>query len=131
MKRTDYSFSKSVNYNFDEAIEKVKAELKEEGFGVLADLDFQSTLKEKLGVEFKPYRVLAACNPPNALKALQAEEQIGLFLPCNVIVYENVSGNIIVAAIDPVNNMSIIKNDKVLEVAKIIQAKLKTVIEKV
>jgi len=131
MKKTEYSFTKTVNYGFDETIERVKNELKKEGFGVLADLDFKSTLKEKLNVEFRPYRVLAACNPPNALKALKAEEQIGLFLPCNVIIYENESNDVIVAAIDPLTNMSIVKNNEVLEVAQIIQAKLKTVIEKV
>ncbi len=131
MKKTEYSFTKTVNYGFDETIERVKNELKKEGFGVLADLDFKSTLKEKLNVEFRPYRVLAACNPPNALRALKAEEQIGLFLPCNVIIYENESNDVIVAAIDPLTNMSIVKNNEVLEVAQIIQAKLKTVIEKV
>ena len=105
MKESNYGFSKVVDLSFDEAIEKVTEELKKEGFGVLADLDFKSILKMKLDVDFKPYRVLAACNPPNAFKALQAEEQLGLLLPCNVIVYVDNDSKTVVAAIDPVASM--------------------------
>ncbi len=130
MERTKYSFWKKVDYDFEETINKIQDELKKEGFGVLADLDFQATLKTKLNVDFRPYRVLAACNPPNAYKALQAEDQIGLFLPCNVIVYVNGNNEVIAAAIDPVSNMSIIDNEEIRKVAEVIQGKLKNVIEK-
>lgn len=130
MERTKYSFWKKVDYGFEETINKIQEELKKEGFGVLADLDFQATLKTKLNVDFRPYRVLAACNPPNAYKALQAEDQIGLFLPCNVIVYVNGNNEVIAAAIDPVSNMSIIDNEEIRKVAEVIQGKLKNVIEK-
>ncbi|GBD91095.1 hypothetical protein BMS3Abin04_01819 [bacterium BMS3Abin04] len=128
MEKTNYGFWKSVDFEFEEAIEKTKEALKEEGFGVLAELDFKGILKKKLDVDFKPYQVLAACNPPNAYKALQAEEQLGLLLPCNVIVYVNDNNETIVAAIDPVANMTAVNNDTVMEVAETIQSKLKKVI---
>jgi len=128
MEKTNYGFWKAVDFEFEEAIEKTKEALKEEGFGVLAELDFKTILKKKLDVDFKPYRVLAACNPPNAYKALQAEEQLGLLLPCNVIVYINDNNETIVAAIDPVANMTAVNNDTVREVAETIQSKLKNVI---
>ncbi|NOX18518.1 MAG: DUF302 domain-containing protein [Chlorobi bacterium] len=131
MENTNYGFWKSVDYGFEEAIGKTEAALKEEGFGVLADLDFKATLKKKLDVDFKPYRVLAACNPPNAYKALQAEEQLGLLLPCNVIVYVNDDGQTIVAAIDPSASMGMVDNEIVREVAKDIETKLRKVIDAV
>ncbi len=131
MEQTKYSYWKKVDYGFEEAVKKVEETLKEEGFGVLADLDFQATLKTKLDVDFRPYRVLAACNPPNAYRALQAEDQIGLFLPCNVIIYLNSKNEVIVAAIDPVANMSLIENEEITLIANIIQNKLKSVIERV
>lgn len=130
MKKTNYGFWKVVNYTLDEAVEKTYEALKSEGFGVLADLDFKATLKKKLDVDFKTYRVLAACNPPNAFKALNAEEQIGLLLPCNVIVYVNDAGETIVSAIDPVANMSIVGNEKLDPIAEEIRDKLQRVIEK-
>jgi uncharacterized protein (DUF302 family) len=99
MKITSYGFSKVVNLSYDKAIEKVTEELKKEGFGVLTEIDVKETLKKKLDVDFKPYKILGACNPPNAYKALQAEEQIGLMLPCNVIVYVNDNVETVVAAI--------------------------------
>ncbi len=128
MKKTNYAFWKVVDFKFEEAVEKTKEALKKEGFGVLADLDFKAVLKERLDVDFKPYRVLAACNPQNAFKALQAEEQLGLLLPCNVIIYVNSNGETIVAAIDSVANMGTVNNDTVREVAETIQSKLKNVI---
>lgn len=128
MGKTNYGFWKAVDFEFEEAIEKTKEALTKEGFGVLADLDFKAILKNKLDVDFKPYRVLAACNPPNAYKALQAEEQLGLLLPCNVIVYVNDNNETIVAAVDPVANMDTVSNNTVREVAEIIQSKLKNVI---
>lgn len=129
MEQTNYGFSKVVNLGYDEAIEKVTEELKKEGFGVLTEIDVKETLKKKLDVDFKPYKILGACNPPFAYKALQAEEQIGLMLPCNVIVYVNDKSETVVAAINPIVSMQAVKNDKLGEVAETIQGKLKKVID--
>ncbi|MDZ7859546.1 MAG: DUF302 domain-containing protein [Candidatus Krumholzibacteriota bacterium] len=131
MKQTDYSFTKIVDLSYEEAIEKVTEELKKEGFGIVSEVDFKAKLKEKLDVDFKPYKILGACNPRLAYKALQAEEQIGLMLPCNVIVYENESGQAVVAAVDPVASMQAVDNPAMGEVAQTIQDRLKRVIEKV
>lgn len=131
MKHTNYAFTKVVDLPFEQAIEKVTEELKNEGFGVLTEIDVKATLKKKLDVDFKPYQILGACNPPFAYKALQNEEQIGLMLPCNVIVYVNESNQTVVAAIDPIASMQAIKNHKLGEVAQTIQDKLKTVIKNV
>ena len=128
MEQTNYGFSKVVDLGYDEAIEKVTEELKKEGFGVLTEIDVKATLKKKLDVDFKPYKILGACNPPFAFKSLQAEEQIGLMLPCNVIVYVNDSNETVVAAIDPIASMQAVKNEKLVEVAGTIQGKLKNVI---
>jgi len=128
VEQTNYGFSKVVNLGYEEAIEKVTEELKKEGFGVLTEIDVKETLKKKLDVEFKPYKILGACNPPFAYKSLQAEEQIGLMLPCNVIVYVNDSSETVVAAINPIASMQAVKNDKLGEVAEAIQSKLKKVI---
>lgn len=125
---TNYGFSKVVNLGYNEAIEKVTEELKKEGFGVLTEIDVKETLKKKLDVDFKPYKILGACNPPFAYKSLQAEEQIGLMLPCNVIVYVNDEGKTVVAAIDPIASMQAVNNETLGEVAVTIQGKLKKVI---
>ncbi|MDF1613115.1 DUF302 domain-containing protein [Stygiobacter electus] len=128
MKQTNYGFSKEVSLGYDEAIAKVTKELKKEGFGVLTEIDVKETLKKKLDVDFKPYKILGACNPLFAHKALQAEEQIGLMLPCNVIVYVNDNNETVVAAIDPIASMQAVKNETLGEVAETIQGKLKSVI---
>lgn len=128
MKQTNYGFSKIVNLGYEEAIEKVTDELKKEGFGVLTEIDVKATLKKKLDIDFKPYKILGACNPPFAYKSLQAEEQIGLMLPCNVIVYVNDNNETVVAAIDPIASMQAVKNETLGEVAETIQGKLKSVI---
>jgi uncharacterized protein (DUF302 family) len=130
METTNYGFSKVVNLGYDKAIEKVTEELKKEGFGILTEIDVKETLKKKLDVDFKPYKILGACNPPFAYKALQSEEQIGLMLPCNVIVYVNNDNKTVVAAIDPIASMQAVKNESLGEVAETIQGKLKKVIEK-
>lgn len=128
MEQTNYGFSKVVNLGYDKAIEKVTEELKKEGFGILTEIDVKATLKKKLDVDFKPYKILGACNPPFAYKSLQAEEQIGLMLPCNVIVYVNDNNETVVAAIDPIASMQAVKNEMLGEVAETIQDKLKKVI---
>jgi uncharacterized protein (DUF302 family) len=130
MEQTNYGFSKVVGYSYEEAIEKVTEALKAEGFGILTEIDVKETLKKKLDVEFRPYKILGACNPPFAYKSLQAEEQIGLMLPCNVIVYVNNNGETIVAAIDPIASMMAVKNNKLIGVAETVQEKLKGVINK-
>jgi len=124
-----YYFSKTIPLSFEDAIEKVIAELKKEGFGVLTDIDVKETLKKKLDVNFKKYRILGACNPPFAYKALQVEGKIGTMLPCNVIVQEIDEGQVEVAAIDPVASMQAVANPALKDVAEEVQAKLKKVME--
>jgi len=124
-----YYFSSKVSVSFDEAVEKVKNGLKKEGFGILTDIDVKEALKKKLDVDFRRYRILGACNPSYAYKALQAEDKIGMMLPCNVIVQELDDGTVETAAIDPIASMQAIQNQNLGEVAKQVQAKLKKVIE--
>ncbi len=125
-----YYFSKEVSGNFEEVVTKVKEELKKEGFGVLADMDVKKTLKEKLGVEFRNYRILGACNPTFSHQAFTAEDKIGTMLPCNVIIQEK--GDIVeVTAVDPVASMMAIENPKVKEIAQKIQEKLRKVVDNV
>ena len=124
-----YYFNKNVEMNFDEAISKVTEELKKEGFGILTEIDVTETLKKKLNVDFHKYRILGACNPPFAYRALQAEPKIGTMLPCNVIVQELDSGEIEVAAVDPLSSMQAIQNKALQPIAEEIQAKLKKVID--
>ena len=126
---TYYHSKKMHNVSFDEAVEKVTEALKQEGFGVLTEIDVKATLKKKLDVEFRPYKILGVCNPPYAHKALEVEDKIGIMLPCNVIVQETADGTIEVAAVDPVASMSAIENPKLMDIAAEIQQKLKTVIE--
>lgn len=124
-----YCFSKNIVMNFEEAIARVTEELKKEGFGILTEIDVTATLKKKLNVDFRKYRILGACNPPFAYKALQAEPHIGLMLPCNVIVQELDNGNIEVSAVDPLSSMQAIQNKELQAIAEQIQLKLKKVID--
>jgi len=126
---TTYYFNKTLDMPFDQAIERVIEELKKEGFGVLTEIDVQATMKKKLDVDFRPYRILGACNPPFAHQALQAERNIGLMLPCNVIVQDAGEGKTDVAAIDPLVAMSRVENPDLEPVAKEVQSKLQRVIE--
>ena len=125
-----YYFSKILEVSFDEAVTSVTEELKEEGFGILTDIDVKETLKKKLNVDFKKYRILGACNPSFAYNALQVENKIGTMLPCNVIVQETEEGKIEVAAIDPLASMQAVENPELQGVADQVQAKLKSVIAK-
>ena len=122
-----YGLSKTVALTYEQAVEKVTAELKKEGFGVLTTIDVKETLKAKLNVDFPRYVILGACNPPFAHKALQAEEQIGLLLPCNVIVYEK-QGTTVVAAFDPMVMTAVIDNPGMHPVAKEVRDRLDRVI---
>lgn len=126
-----YYFSKIVDLPFDAAIERVTEALKAEGFGVLTDIDVRATLKKKMDVDFRNYRILGACNPPFAHQALEAEDKIGTMLPCNVIVQEQPEGGVEVAAIDPIASMQAIDNANLGEVAQQVQAKLKSVVDSV
>ena len=123
-----YYFNTVLDCSFDEAIVRVTDELNEEGFGILSEIDVQAALKKKLGVDFKKYKILGACNPPFAYQALQTEEKIGTMLPCNVIVMEKDNGQIEVAAIDPIASMQAIANPQLQGIADQVQAKLKKVI---
>jgi uncharacterized protein (DUF302 family) len=123
-----YYISKTIDVPFDEAVEKVKAELKKEGFGILTEIDIRKTLKEKLNADFRNYRILGTCNPPLAHKALLAEDKIGLMLPCNVIVQETADGRVEVAAIDPVASMQAVQNPALEPVGLEVRAKLKKVV---
>lgn len=125
-----YYFSKIVPSDFDTAIENVTAALKEEGFGILTEIDVRATFKKKLDVDFRPYKILGACNAPFAYKALQAEEKIGTMLPCNVIVRETENGEVEVAAVDPVASMQAIKNEALGEIANTVRERLKRVVER-
>lgn len=116
------------NASFDEAIERVTSELKKEGFGVLTEIDMTGTLKNKIDVDFRKYKILGACNPHFAHKALLSEDKIGTLLPCNVIVQEFDNGEIEVAAVDPIASMSSVKNDAMEGLAREVQEKLKRVI---
>ena len=128
-KMMSYYYSKIVRAEFDDAVSRIKQALKEEGFGILTEIDVRDTLKKKLDVEFRNYRILGACNPPFAYKALQAEDKIGTMLPCNVVVQETADGGVELAAIDPVASMQAIGNPELREIAETIGQKLKKIIQ--
>ncbi|WP_416442617.1 DUF302 domain-containing protein [Leeuwenhoekiella sp. A16] len=125
----DYYFNTTINSSFEAAIDKVTEELKKEDFGVLTEINVNETLKKKLDVDFKKYRILGACNPPYAYKALQAEDKVGTMLPCNVIVQEIEDNKIEVAAVNPMASMQAIANPELEKIAKEITEKLKKVID--
>ena len=125
-----YYFNKTVAMSFDEAVDRVKAELKKDGFGVLTEIDVRKTLHEKLGVEFRPYRILGACNPAYAYKALTAEDKIGTMLPCSVIVQELGPGRVEVAAIDPLASMAAVKNEDLGAIGLEVREKLRAVVDR-
>ena len=124
-----YHFSKRLNLPFDQAVTGVIEALKREGFGVLTDIDVRATLKAKLGEDFRPYRILGACNPLLAHRALQLEDKIGTMLPCNVVVQEHPGAGVEVSAVDPVASMQAIENPGLAEVANEVRAKPKRVVE--
>jgi len=123
-----YGFSKTVDMPYEQAIEKVTAELKKEGFGVLTSIDVKETLKQKINVDFKKYAILGACNPPIAHRALQEEEDLGLLLPCNVVVYEK-DNKTRVSIFDPMVMTWIMENDNMKPIATEVQEKLQRVLK--
>lgn len=126
---TGYGITVALNLDYDKAVEQTVAALKEQGFGVLTEIDVKATLKEKLDVDFRRYVILGACNPPLAFRALSTEREVGLLLPCNVIVYENDDGNVTVSAMNPMSAMTLYDNPALHEVAEAATAKLTTVVE--
>lgn len=127
----NYHISKHVNYSFDEAITRVTEELKEKGFGVLTEIDVKETLKKKLDVDFKKYKILGACNPNFAYQALKAEDKIGTMLPCNVIVEEHENGKVEVSAVNPMASMQAVENEELGPIAEEVQSNLAQVISNI
>ena len=131
IKEKEYAFRAILDTSYEDAISKVTDALKEEGFGVLTEIDVKATLKKKLGVDFRKYVILGACNPPYAHRTLQADLDVGLLLPCNVIVYETDDKKAYVSALNPVSALGVIKNEELRKIAKEVSEKLKRVVDKV
>mgnify|MGYP006280289937 CR=1 FL=1 len=123
-----YYFTTELSDDFDTAIERVTSKLGEEGFGVLTEIDVRATMKKKLDVDFRPYKILGACNPPFAHKALSAEDKIGTMLPCNVVVQEHAPGKVEVSAVDPLASMSSVENEALAAIASEVRDRLRKVI---
>jgi uncharacterized protein (DUF302 family) len=126
-----YSYRRLVNLSYDKALERAAEELQKEGFGVLTEIDVQATLKKKLNVDYTKYKILGACNPPLAHKALSADPEIGLLLPCNVVVYETTDGQTAVSAIDARSMLGVVERDDIIPVADQVNEKLKRVIDNI
>ena len=126
---TNFAFSTVLDMSYDEAISKVTDALKEEGFGVLTEIDVKETLKKKMDKDFRRYVILGACNPPYAYRSLEADLNVGLLLPCNIIVYETDDNKAYVAAINPVFALEVIQNQELKELAEEVSGKLRRVIE--
>jgi uncharacterized protein (DUF302 family) len=124
-----YYFAKTLDMPFEAAVEHVTKALAEKGFGVLTTIDVKETMKKKIGVDMKPYRILGACNPHFAFRAIQSEDKIGTMLPCNVLVIEHAPGQVEVAAVDPVASMSAVRNAELGDVAQVVQTALKEMVE--
>lgn len=124
----EYYLKKSVDYSFEEALEKVTSALQKEGFGVLTEIDVKATMKKKLDIDFRNYKILGACNPPLAHKALSADGQIGNLLPCNVVVQEDEKNGVIVSAINPETMMSVSDQTELKDVAEEVNVKLQNVL---
>lgn len=123
-----YYFAKTLTCGFDEAVRRTTDALRQAGFGIITEIDVRDTLRTKIGVEFRPYRILGACNPRMAHEALQIEDKVGTMLPCNVIVQETGGGTAEVAAIDPVASMQAIDNPRLLDTARQVRSMLERVI---
>lgn len=126
-----YHMSKKVDMSYEDALERVTEELKKEGFGIITEIDIKAVMKKKLDVDFRNYKILGACNPNYAYKALQAEDKIGTMLPCNVIVQQHNDGTVEISAIDPIESMQAIENQDLGTIATEVQGKLRKAIENV
>jgi len=126
-----YSYQKKVNLSYEQALEKTTQELQKEGFGVLTEIDVKATMKKKLNIDYNKYKILGACNPPLAHQALSADPEMGVLLPCNVIVYEVEGGKTVVSAIDAAAMFSVVGRVDILPVAEEVNRKLKKVIDNV
>ena len=127
----EYAFSAILDTSYEDAVSRVTDALKEEGFGVLTEIDVKSTLKKKLDVDFRKYVILGACNPPYAHRTLQADLDVGLLLPCNVIVYETKEKKAYVSALNPVSALEVIKSEELRKIAGEVSEKLKRVIDRI
>ena len=127
---SNYSFGGETERNFDDAVKKVTETLKEEGFGVLTEIDAQKVLKEKLGLDRKPYKILGACNPQYAHKAIDMEPQLGTLLPCNILVYEKDDGVVVVSAMNPETALNLVGNPDMEEIAKEVRKRIQAALEK-
>ena len=125
-----YYFATTLSASFEDAVARTTAALKEEGFGIITEIDLKDTFKRKLDIEFRRYTILGACNPNLAFEALKLEDKVGTMLPCNVIVQERSAGQVEVAAIDPIASMQAIGNPALAEKAQAVRQKLKSVIER-
>lgn len=125
----DYYFSKLVNLSFEDAVSKITDELKKEGFGILTEIDVKTTLKKKLDVDFRNYKIVGSCNPPFAYEALLNERMIGAMLPCNIIVQDAENGKTEVAAVDPIASMQAVQNEKLGKIGHGVRDRFKTVID--
>jgi uncharacterized protein (DUF302 family) len=128
-KAMNYHFSKEVSFSFPEAQERTIAALKEEGFGVISEIDLKEKFKEKLNVDFRNYKILGACNPALALRAIEQEDKIGTMLPCNVLIQEHENGQVEVTAINPMEAMSGINNPNLQAIAGEVSQKLQSVLQ--
>lgn len=126
----NYTINKKVNKSFEQAVEDVSEELKKEGFGIITEIDLKDKFKEKLEVDFRNYKILGACNPALAYKAIQQESSIGVMLPCNVLVQEKENGEVEIAAINPLSSIGAIENTSLQSLAREVSEKLQAVIER-
>lgn len=127
---SNYSFGSETIFGFDEAVDKIKEALKEQGFGVLTEIDAKKVLKEKLDLDRRPYKILGACNPNFAHQALDMEPEIGVLLPCNILVYEKENGEIMVSAMNPEAALSLVGNPDIEEIAKEVRKRIEMALEK-
>lgn len=126
----EYTITKKVNKSFNDTINAVTVSLKQEGFGLITEVDLKEKFKDKLGIEFRNYRILGACNPAMAFRAIQQEDRIGVMLPCNVLVQEKENGEVEVAAINPLSSIGVVDNPSLREIAGEVTVKLKAAIER-
>ena len=127
----EYAFTRILDTSYEDAISRVTAALKEEGFGVLTEIDVKETLKKRLGVDFRKYIILGTCNPPYAHRTLRTDLDVGLLLPCNVMVYETDDQKTSVSAVNPVSALQLIKNSELRKIAEEVSEKLKRVVDKI